>query len=170
MATTTTTTEEEEVTSTAPAHLMYLPKDQWSPRYEETFYSVKLEGYQLLLEAQSHDTPLPPGKLSFPAYYYQVVVYRGHDKKTVLRRYSQFKWLQHQLLAHPPPPPLNNENSTSNTTSEPLPSLPPGTCPWQRQDDGFAACRMDELADFLAQLLGQPGIANHQAVISFLEL
>jgi len=168
MATTRRTEEKEVATSsTAPAHLMFLPKDQWSPRYEETFYSVKLEGYQLLLqEAPSHDNPPPPGKLSFPAYYYQVVVYRGHDKKTLLRRYSQFKWLHQQLLAHPPI--LNNENSTTN--SEPLPSLPPGTCPWQRQDDGFAACRMDELADFLTQLLGQPAIANHQAVISFLEL
>ena len=29
-------------------HLMFLPKDQWSPRYEETFYSVKLEGFEKL--------------------------------------------------------------------------------------------------------------------------
>lgn len=161
-------------------HLMFLPKDQWSPRYEETFYSVKIEGFQRLFAApatadaaagSSTETvaALPAGKPSFPAYYYQVVIYRGHQKKTVLRRYSQFKWLYNQLVAYRPPP--SAASATSPATPSPFPSMPPGTCPWDRQDDAFAAVRQDELADFLTSVLERPGgYTNHEAVVAFLEL
>ena len=165
-------------------HLMFLPKDQWSSRYEETFYSVKIEGFEQLMTAPPPFTGsggqilLPPGKSSFPAYYYRIVVYRGHQKTTVLRRYSQFKWLYGQLrMAHftpaspQPSAPIPTASSRS-TTTQPFPSLPPGTCPWDRQDASFAACRQDELAELLTAMLElRPGTyACHPAVVAFLEL
>lgn len=147
-------------------HLMFLPKDQWSPRYDkDTFYSFRIEGFEYMRSSpppSSADAPVIPSKSSFPAYFYKVVVYRGHDKTVLLRRYSQFKWLYHQLLAHPPPPPVTGATS--------LPNLPPGTCPWDAQDDAFASCRQDELADFLTSMLELPGYAQHDAVVAFLEL
>lgn len=190
---------------------MFLPKNQWSSRFEETFYTVKVEGFQLVttpvsgtrttttttttLQAETvHATPdaaaqLPvvPERMSFPAYYYHVVVNRGHGQTTILRRYSQFLWLYHQIQKHSQQltsiPVLHSDTTgTSNAgkgTTTPLPQQsqlvlphpPPKTCPWDRQDDVFAACRQDELSDFLEQLLSQgPGVAKHPAVRAFLEL
>jgi PX domain len=163
-------------------HLMFLPKDQWSPRFETTFYSVKIEGYEQLMTAPPPATrrggqiPLPSGKSSFPAYYYKVVVYRGHHKTTVLRRYSQFKWLYDQLhkafYSRASSSQQSTATRTASGTMQPFPSLPPGTCPWDRQDDSFAACRQDELAELLtAMLVLRPGTnACHPAVVAFLEL
>ena len=172
-------------------HLMFLPKDQWSPRYEETFYSVKLEGFEKLTVKPPPTTTcttatatstanatihLPPGNASFPAYYYRVTIYRGHQTNTVLRRYSQFKWLYDELrLARPSQQQQSTVAATATTAIHTtFPVMPPGTCPWDRPNDAFAACRHDELADLLTALLELqlPGTnnASHPAVVAFLEL
>jgi hypothetical protein len=149
-------------------NLVYLPKDFWSPRYDSNFYTLALEGKQYV----ESDLPVAPaavgGKKSLPAYYYEIVVYREHDRKRVLRRYSQFKWLHEQILAHPPPP---GETAAAEETVEgPFPRFPPGSCPFQWQDEVFAQNRMEQLAEYIANMLSRPGYARHPAVVAFLEL
>lgn len=162
--------------------LMYLPKDFWSPRYDSTFYSVKVEGFELHLTSPTVSTDtaiaLIPGKSIFPAYYYKVVVYRKHKRKTVLRRYSQFRWLCRQLLAHPASPPdkpsynnINNDAPLAMARPIRLPTSSSGCCDFSwRQDDVFATNRMENLNDFLNGVLIRPGYAMHPAVVAFLEL
>ena len=72
---------------------MYLPFDQWSPRFEaSTFYTVKVENFEIHLENPPSTSSLG-GKSTFPAYYYTINVYSGRSTHTVYRRYSQFYWL-----------------------------------------------------------------------------
>jgi hypothetical protein len=153
---------------------MYLAADVWSPRYESRFFTVKLEGYERRLtrsDDDGHSTTTTggttadsrallsvKGNSSFPAYYYQVVVCSGSMRRVVPRRYSHFKWLATQLLQSDP----NHDDA--------ILSLPPGTCPWQPQDDKFASRRMRDLARFLDEILQKPSNANHEAVVAFLEL
>lgn len=152
--------------------LLYLPKDEWSPRYDATFYFVKIEDKKLVTTETAREhlgsfliEAVPPsvgGNTVLPAYYYEVVVYREHSKKSLLRRYSQFKWLYDQLKAHPP-------------SDEQLPSarpiqMPPGTCLFQRQDDAFAQNRLEQLNEFIDDVLGRPGYASHEATLAFLQL
>jgi PX domain len=141
--------------------LMYLPNGYWSPRYDSAFYTVKMEGKEYLKVPPINTTPAIDG-MSGPAYYYIVVVYREHTKRPLFRRYSHFKWLLEQLSAHPPaevqPPDPKRIH------------LPPGTCPFQWQNDTFAQNRMEELEEFLSDVLARPGYASHPAVAAFLEL
>jgi len=149
----------DEAASTSPK-LLYLPKDTWSPRYDSTFYTVKLEGKQKLSELPEVPSAIG-GKSNLPAYYYEVAVYREHDKKTVLRRYSQFNWLYEQLIASPP---------QDEQPPDAGPIRLPGACPLQWQDDKFAQTRLGRLMDFIGDTLARPGYASHPAVLSFLEL
>ena len=129
---------------------MFLPKDQWSPRFDATFFSVSIEGYE-----RRSEQPLvePPVASSVPAVYYKLVVYREHQQTIQWRRFSQFVWLHHQL-----------------STIADLPSLPPKTCPWQPIDDAFLQNRQSELSDYLVDLLAVPGVATHPSLQIFLQL
>jgi hypothetical protein len=140
---------------------MYLPKDVWSPRYDSTFFSIKLAGKELLTEPPEGHQDLG-GKTSFPAYYYDVVVFQERTQKSVHRRYSEFKWLYDQVSKHPP-----TDEQAPN--AEPL-RMPPGTCPFQWQNEDFAQNRLEALAEFMGVLLERPGYAAHPAVLTFLEL
>lgn len=132
---------------------MYLSADVWSARYERKFFTVKMEGFELFSDTlpTSSCSNSMKANSALPAYYYRVAVFCGHDRKVVLRRYSQFKWLWNELAAASV-------------------SFPPGTCPWQRQDDGFAERRMQELYTFLDEILQHLQYAQHGAVAIFLEL
>jgi len=164
---------------------MYLPKDLWSPRYDGNFFTVKVEGKQKITseselpsanETSSNNAILIGGKTNLPAYYYQVIVYREHEKRTLLRRYSQFKWLYEQLVADPPPLPasMSDEDQVAAVAAMAAKgriSMPPGTCSlFQRQDDAFAQNRVEQLDSFLQDVLGRPGYASHPACRAFLEL
>jgi hypothetical protein len=146
------------------SNVMYLPKDVWSPRYDSTFFTIKLEGKQLLSEPPEGHPDLG-GKATFPAYYYNVVIFQEHNKKSLQRRYSEFKWLYDQVSKSPPP-----------TTAEEAPNaepirMPPGTCPlFQWQNEAFAQNRCEALSEFLSDLLERPGYAAHPAVVRFLDL
>jgi hypothetical protein len=141
--------------------LMYLPKDVWSPRYDSTFFTIELAGKQLLSEPPEGHQDLG-GKANFPAYYYDVIVFREHTKKSLQRRYSDFKWLYDQVSKYPP-----TDEQAPN--AEPI-RMPPGTCPFQRQNDAFAQNRLEALFEFMGDLLGRPGYASHPAVVRFLDL
>jgi hypothetical protein len=145
-----------------PSKIVYLPKDCWSPRYDSTFYTVKMEGHQQHV-ATAPSVPLTiRGKSNLPAYYYILGVYREHEKKTIARRYSHFRWLYEQIRLFPP-------MDAQDPQAAPI-HMPPGSCPFQWQNEAFAKNRQEELAEFLDDVLQRPGYASHPAVLAFLEL
>ena len=171
---------------------MYLAEEDWSPRFEpSTFYSFKMNSYVLLKEppsaaaaaaaspaatttsssSSSSTAEIPPGKSTFPAYYYKIVVLCGHSSRIVLRRYSQFKWLYDQLPRNivngtTASSASSNNNTNSNNdgfdddddddevaTSPPLSFPPPTWTCCQPQNDNFAQNRLEELRQFLRDTL-----------------
>ena len=138
----------------AVAPVMYLAHEQWSRRYEKTFYTVKLEAFELLSSAP----PIGPsvgGKSNLPAYYYRIDVFCGHATRAVFRRYSNFLWLYKQLSRD-----IRRESLV----------MPPGTCYCLPQDEIFARNRLEQLREFLRDVLEMPGCASHPSMIDFLEL
>lgn len=145
--------------------LMYLPESHWSPRYDSTFYTVKFEGSTFLRDNPPSVPSEIQGKTNLPAYYYSIGVYQEHEKRLLLRRYSHFRWLYQQLSSHPPA-----EAATTRHQTTPI-HMPSGTCPlFHWQDEKFVAIRQEQLSQFMEDLLGRPGYANHPAVKTFLEL
>jgi PX domain len=154
----------------AQNELVYLPNDTWSPRYDSTFYTVKLNGFELVhdtLPSDGVDRIRVPGKTNLPAYYYRVDVYRRHERTTLLRRYSQFQWLYHELMAH-------SDDTSSSAVVDPTATLhfPSAVvCRFQWwQDDAFAMTRMQDLAVFLSSALVRPNCSRLSAVRIFLSL
>jgi PX domain len=136
---------------------MFLAADQWSPRFQGTFFTVKLDTFELLSdvshESSAETSGIPRGRGSFPAYYYKIDVFSGHARHSVLRRYSQFDWL------------VSTAPARAN-----CPELPPRTWVCQPQSAAFAKNRMEQLREFLEAYLSQPGIAKEPSVVAFLEL
>ena len=136
---------------------MFLAADQWSPRFQSTFFTVKMETMDLCgarpPESSTEPSRIPPGKNTFPAYYFKIVVFSGHAKHSVLRRYSQFDWL------------VSKVSIGTNT-----PKMPPKAWICQPQDKAFAKNRLEQLREFLEGFLSQPGIAKDPRVVAFLEL
>jgi hypothetical protein len=141
--------EERDRVAAPPA--MYLAYEHWSPRYETTFYTVKIDGFESLRSAPS-TSPSYGGKSNHPAFYYKLDVFCGHSTRSVLRRYSEFQWLFNQLPR------------SADVV------LPPGTCFCYPQDETFAQNRSDQLREFLRDLLQQPTFASHPTVVDFLEI
>lgn len=142
---------------------MYLPIDQWSPRFDSTFFSVKIES------TQKCDS-LPPlkegigGNTHCPAVYFDVIVFCEHRKLVLLRRYSNFYWLYEQVKDFQPP-----HVEGDFAIYEPL-VMPPKTCFFQPQDDEFIKNRKEQLGEFLDDLLSRPSYAEHPAVRLFFDL
>ena len=131
--------------------VMYLAYEHWSPRYETTFYTVKIDGCESLQSAPSSSASCGRNS-NHPAYYYKLDIFCGHKTRSVFRRYSEFRWLYNRL-------PKSNHVA-----------LPPGTCFWYPQDETFAQNRLDQLREFMLDILHQPNFASHPAIIDFLEL
>lgn len=164
----TTTTIANATTRTGPP-MMYLAFEDWSPRFDsQTFYTIKVDGYELRTPDMGLPTTSSPGnnssppsttaggKTNLPAYYYKIIVCCGHQTNTIMRRYSQFEWLYRTLP------------KSVTTYEEPL-ILPP-KCSCQQQNDSFAQNRMEQLRDFLRDALVRRGVAEHDATVQFLEL
>ncbi|CAJ1960156.1 unnamed protein product [Cylindrotheca closterium] len=148
--------------STSP--LMFLAHDQWSPRFENHFFTVRIiaaESHSVAPESASFSVP---GKKNHPAYYYTIEVSMGHDRKIVYRRFSQFCWLHKQLAPH-----FAATNSGNPAHDLPL-VMPPKTCFLLPQDEKFAKNRSDQLEEFLEDALQRPGVASNAAVALFFEL
>lgn len=156
--------------SSSASPLMFLAHDQWSPRFEKHFFTVRI------IAAESH-TSAPaseessssvPGKNNHPAYYYKIEVSMGHQRKIVHRRYSQFCWLHNQL---DPLFAATNDRLSVNATQYDLPPvMPPGSCFCHLQDEKFAKNRMEQLQEFLEDALQRPNVASNESVALFLEL
>lgn len=142
---------------------MYLPPDQWSSRFDSTFFSVRIESARKC-DSRPNLKEGIGGRTHTPAVYYELVVSCEHKKIVLLRRYSNFRWLYEQVKDFQPP-----HMEGDFTVYEPL-GMPPGTCFLQPQDDAFILNRKGELAFFVGDLLSRPGYAEHPAVVLFFEL
>lgn len=155
------------------ANLMYLPQKMWSPRYEDSFYTVRVDGFHKFESAPEDAATAAAasgigGHSHHPAFYYKVILNRSQTTKEMWRRFSQFQWLYRQVNASPPV--LADANAAEHQAqAEPL-KLPPGTCWWPVQSPQLAAKRVELLGEFLDNLLSRPGYASHPAVVAFLEL
>ena len=141
--------------------VMYLEYDDWSPRYQDTFYTVRLEHYELLNSPPAATSQLPPNhlgsKTNFPAYYYRVKVFCGrHPPRIVYRRYSQFKWLYENL-------PKTLSSGTIFPSGRACFLCVPNT-------ESVAKARKDDLKDFFEGALAKRDIASNEIVAQFLEL
>jgi hypothetical protein len=148
-------------------HWMYLSFDQWSPRFDSTFFSFKLPSKALLASPPDNEASNDriPGNKNHPAWYYTIQVYSERRSHSITRRYSQFRWLYDELRSHPP-----DAIHEQDAPNQPPISIPPKTCPFQFQTEDFAQNRLEQLHDFLKDALQRPGYASHPAVSQFFEL
>jgi hypothetical protein len=139
----------------------YLANEHWSSRYDSTFFTNRLTGMEILQQSPMLPDGLYGGKSNFPATYFRIEVFCEQKSHICMRRYSQFKWLHSELMSSPPKAAHQEEHQLS---------LPPGTCPWQGQDEEFLQCRLEALREYLSDVLARPGYARHPAIRVFLEL
>jgi len=143
--------------------MFYLTPKIWSHRFENRFFTLKMDHRSTALEAPPHDSDIG-GRTKLPAYYYEIEICPGSgDAQQVLRRYSEFEWLYHKLQSSPPP-------NGSSEALDSFPTLPPKTSFCQTQSDEFRFDRQIELLEFLDDALTRPGYAQHPAVKQFLLL
>lgn len=167
-----------------PTHtpIMYLPPENWSPRYDHTFFTASVTAATLMRRSGGSTDPLPTtipsaihGKTNLPAYYYHITIQQQHQTRVVLRRYSHFKWWYEQvrdLNTHRPPPTTSGSAATASSSvlwsAESSGELPPAYhFHWQTAT--FAKLRQEQLSQFVNNLLSRPGYANHPATLIFLE-
>eukprot|EP00536_Pseudo-nitzschia_multiseries_P007091 jgi/Psemu1/65877/estExt_Genemark1.C_1600052 len=138
--------------------VMYLEQEDWSPRYQDTFYTVRMDHFDRFTSPpdNDHHGSLPPNdfgaKKTFPAYYYKIEVLCGrHDPKVVYRRYSQ----------------VGNSNSGEQQQAI---QLPPGSGCLCSQNDDFAKNRLEQLREFLNEVLVRREVACSDVVAQFLQL
>uniref|UniRef100_A0A7S2A771 PX domain-containing protein n=1 Tax=Trieres chinensis TaxID=1514140 RepID=A0A7S2A771_TRICV len=146
--------------------MFYLDPKDWSPRFDETFFTIKLESWEVMRSPPERFVGLPKvgGKTDHPAVYYTIRVLCGRSELTCPRRYSEFRWLYEQLRASPPVPVEGSDDR------KPVP-FPPRTCLFHdSRDEDFLNNRLERLCDFIGYMLRQPGFADHPAMVSFLEL
>ena len=140
---------------------MYLEHEDWSPRYQDTFYTIRLEKFELFSSPPKIASQLPPNhfgsKTNFPAYYYKIEVFCGrHQPNIIYRRYSQFKWLYENL-------PKNSESSIVFPPGSGCFFLAPPT-------ESFVKTRKEDLKNFLDGALSRREVASNEIVAQFLEL
>lgn len=175
--------------------MFYLSKEDWSPRFEPTFFTVSLDARMTCsnsppsITASSQSLPSRPtqkysfigGNNSFPAIYFNLRVQCAHQEHSCPRRYSQFRRLYDDLRFHAKSvQQLSHEsqaqkkgNRDQNTNRDDDCRdlyIPPKTCPFQPMDEEFLDVRQKELYEFIDDLLKRPVYVNHPSVHAFLEL
>lgn len=154
-------------TNNPPPRFLYLDEKQWSPRFEETVYTVRVESFQRFEKAPEEGLPSDVGGNSHhPCFYYKVVLRRARTTKAIWRRFSHFQWLYHKVRVAPPTS-VNRDNDPASNV--PPITLPPGTC-WPFQSEKLGEKRVELLTAFLDDMLSREGYASHPAVVTFLEL
>eukprot|EP00978_Attheya_sp_CCMP212_P008290 scaffold19457_cov49-Attheya_sp.AAC.6 len=158
--------------------MFYLPPEHWSPRYDSTFFTAKVEAYN---KCNASPCPGEPGHVGgnthHPAVYYEVAIYCQHERWVCYRRYSNFHWMHMELLQSPPVVELPDVSTHASPRAagagareeDPI-MIPPKTCPFFRLNDEFLEQRRDDLNSFMNDFLQRPGSTTHPAVVTFLKL
>ena len=180
--------------------MFYLNPEDWSPRFDSTFYTVKLTNFEVRNEMptastsstsdmisngnRSHRRRNISGRSSHPAVYYGLEIRCGHRTRTIWRRYSQFRSLCHHAARSPPPPSSDpHEVEAERKRGSLWSAFPPrqlasGPCfvvPCLAskdawKDEDFVEQRQEQLGRFLRDLLTRRGYCSHPFVVDFLEL
>lgn len=164
--------------------MFYLNPEDWSPRFDSTFYTVKVTTFEICHEMPSSTWRSISGRSSHPAVYYGLEIRCGHRTRTIWRRFSQFRSLCHHAATSPPPPSTDPHEIEAERKRGSLWSVfPPrqvasGPCfvipcitskdAWK--DEDFIEERQEELGRFLRDLLTRRGYCSHPIVVEFLEL
>lgn len=128
--------------------MFYLNPEDWSPRFDDTFYTVKIVSHGIYgaqppsTGTSTDDTsnkgegmtgsagiPTIQGKTNHPAMYYKLEIQCGHKHRIIYRRYSHFRWLYNRSVSSPPPPSSNPHEAEAERKRGRLDSslLPPKT-------------------------------------------
>lgn len=165
--------------------MFFLQKEDWSPRFESTFFTISMDTREIHNTVPPVEIPLTSsqdscttvnslyykGKETFPAVYFNVKVQCVHQVLILPRRYSQFRQLYDEVCSSPPPPNSHQQTTLNNSNKdEDKLSFPPKTCYFQSVDEEFLDVRQEELYNFMVMLLKRAGYANHPSVIDFLKL
>lgn len=145
--------------------MFYLTEKDFSPRFDDTFFTCSITSRLTLETPPSHSTN-EPNKSStsrhHPAIYYEIKVKCGHKDHVVHRRYSEFRKLLDDLRRNPPH--WSEREFLSQI------HVPPKTCLFSKVDDEFLDNRQEELDIFLENILKRPNYASHTAICNFLRL
>mmetsp|Transcript_29639 Transcript_29639/g.86310 ORF Transcript_29639/g.86310 Transcript_29639/m.86310 type:complete len:209 (-) Transcript_29639:171-797(-) len=180
--------------------MFYLKPEDWSPRFDSTFYTVKLTAHEICageqppsstsdknraaISSRAHRRRSIGGSSSYPAVYYCLQIKCGHRTQKVWRRYSQFRSLCHHAASSPPPPSSDPREVEAERKKGSLWStFPPRQvaggpclvipCITSRddwKDEEFIEQRQEELGRFLSNLLSRRGYCSHPIVVDFLEM
>ena len=133
---------------------------QWSPRFGEQFYTVRIARYLKCETPPTNDSfasdecsCLSPGR-NRPAVYYEIAIQWGNSSCSVYRRYSQFHYLRKKL---------------DHTGSLGL-VLPSKTSLFHEDTDEFLNTRLEELYSFLLKALVLRECSGNALVERFLGL
>jgi len=144
--------------------MFYLPAKDWSPRFEDSFFTCSLTSRAVLQAPPDGNDDENIIHQHHPAVYFNIVVKCVHKEKICPRRYSQFRKLYDELRWNPP-----QSQSPLGAEAQPL-RIPPKTCLFSKIDDEFLDIRQEELSEFLDELLKRPNYPTHPAVREFLGL
>ena len=155
--------------------VFYLPENEWSPRYETSFFTISLRTRTV------YDTHPPHTGIDHntarnrhhPAVYFNLKVKCGKKENVCPRRYSQFRNLYDELRRDPPVQSKHTLSRTSKAVPDEcaqLPLIPPKTCFFSKLDDEFLNTRQEELYTFLDECLKRPDYSKHPSIRQFLEL
>mmetsp|Transcript_13049 Transcript_13049/g.38361 ORF Transcript_13049/g.38361 Transcript_13049/m.38361 type:complete len:151 (+) Transcript_13049:221-673(+) len=142
--------------------MFFLEPEDWSPRFERSFFTVRLNSHAVLASAPTKCV-LVGGKTNHPAVYFSLEVLCGRTTQVCSRRYSQFQWLLERVTSTPPSSGVEPEIRRLK--------MPPKTCFLNNtRDDDFLSSRQEELFRFLSDLLKIQGVTDHPAMVKFLGL
>src|SRR5690242_3137595 len=120
--------------------MLYFPKNQFSPRYGDQFYTIDLIG---------NDVEKDEGAFPFCVrgcshhIEYKVLLKQGTESWTVKHRYNDFVELHKKL----------HSEFANKPHSFPIPELPPKTYLRVLDDQSFIITRQKELESFLDKVL-----------------
>lgn len=148
--------------------MFYLTEKDFSPRFDETFFTCSITSRCTLetppSNSSTNETIISKSTRHHPSIYYEIKVKCGHKDHVVYRRYSEFRTLLDDLRRNPPQSSLSERDFLSQV------HIPPKTCFFSKVDDEFLDNRQEELEIFMESILKRPNYGTHPAIRNFLRL
>ena len=179
---------------------MFLSYEHWSPRYDDTFFTIKMDTYNLFdntpppssssstssdqvasrtstsssssnnAMVETDSSSLIGGNASFPAYYYKIDIFVSPSKQPTRTIYRRYSQFKWLYEQLLSSFKKQQDNTTHTTPLEEI-EFPPGTCFLYKQTTEFVQNRQLQLYEFIKDVLQRgPQFTNHIAVLQFLEL
>jgi hypothetical protein len=150
----------------------YLSPEHWSPRFDSNFFTTEIISWTSLaappfVDTATADNTSGCGKSGrFPAIYYTIEIRFGHNRIQVMRRFSEFLYLHHQLIHT-----ISRDDKVQGLANYDIHiTAPKKLCPFSVLTDEILDSRQESLDVFLRDVLRRPNMTLHPAVVSFLAL